>query len=163
VRGHKALLNRGRKSDRVPSRASISGGIEIWDLAREIDKGSSVGGTAIDKTAPRYVDSAVTDLQEEPAVPPQDPKGSLRIGWAIAGSLLIFFGWGIGVLTNLILHRLAPVGGLVIGSIRIYPSLGTYAWIVLGVGATAGVLGVALLWFRRTLPVGPAVLPGYPY
>ena len=105
----------------------------------------------------------MADLQETPAVPPTDPGGDERLGFEVAGGLLVTFGWGIGVVANVLLHRLAPANGVVIGSIRLFPKLGPYSWAVLGFGLFAGALGVALLLLSRSAPKGPVVLPGYPY
>ncbi|MHB1434716.1 MAG: hypothetical protein ACYCPN_02050 [Thermoplasmata archaeon] len=105
----------------------------------------------------------MTDVQEEPAVPPMDPKGDPRAGYFIAGGLLIFLGWGMAVLVNLLAHRMAPARGLVVGWMRIFPTLGPYAWGALGLGVAAGALGVALVWLGTQTPKGPWVLPGVPY
>ncbi len=112
---------------------------------------------------PRLKRRPVMDLQESFAVPPEDPKGSIRVGWFVAGGLLIALGWGLGIVANLVLHRLAPAGGLVIGSVRIFPALGPYAWAAFGFGAFTGMMGLAIVLLGRTAPKGPIVVPGFPY
>lgn len=105
----------------------------------------------------------MTDVQEEPAVPPMDPQGDIRGGYMIAGGILVFLGWGMAVAVNILAHRLAPSDGLVVGWMRIFPALGPYAWGALGLGVATGALGVALLWLGSQTPRGRWVLPGVPY
>ena len=106
----------------------------------------------------------MTDLQETPAVAPEDEGGNARAGFVVAGSLLIFVGWGLGVFLNVLLHESAHAGGRVLdGFVRIYPTLGPYAWSLLGLGLFAGVLGVAMIWLRRDETRGPLRLPGTSY
>jgi hypothetical protein len=103
----------------------------------------------------------MTDIESLPAVPPWDPQGDERAGYAAAGGFLIALGWGLGVATNLLLHRLAP--GLAFGGVRVGSALGPYAWGLFGLGLFAGALGVALIAYARRAPRGRLVLPGYPY
>jgi hypothetical protein len=105
----------------------------------------------------------MVDIHETPAVPPMDPGGDERAGYFIAGSLLIFLGWILGVFVNVVLHAEAGTGGMSVGWIRITSTLGDYAWATLGLGLLAGAIGVVLLGIGRASPKGPMVLPGYSY
>jgi hypothetical protein len=105
----------------------------------------------------------VVDVHETPAVPPFDPKGDVRTGYLVAGGLLIFLGWGVAVVLNLLLHYWAGAGGLSLRFARISSSLGPYAWAAVGFGVVTGALGLVLLLVGRTAPKGPLVLPGYDY
>ena len=107
--------------------------------------------------------ASVVDIQETPAVPPMDPGGDERVGYFIAGGLLLFLGWGLGVLANLVLHVAAGSGGMTIGWMRITSTLGAYAWGVFGLGLVTGTIGVVLLALGRASPKARLVLPGYPY
>jgi len=105
----------------------------------------------------------VTDLREMPATPPFDPQGDVRLGYFLAGGLLVAVGWGIAVVGNVLAHRYAPAGGFRVGHAYFGPTLGPYAWAVLGLGLFTGALGVVLLFLGRAAPKGPVVLPGYDY
>jgi hypothetical protein len=105
----------------------------------------------------------MVDLQETPAVPPTDTGGDERIGFQIAGILLIALGWGVAVVGNLLLHHAAGAGGLLLGPVRITSRMGSFAWAAFGFGVFTGIFGVLLLWVARSSPRGPFVLPGYPY
>jgi hypothetical protein len=103
------------------------------------------------------------DLHEMPAVPPFDPKGDVRLGYYAAGGTLVALGWGIAVVLNVILHRIAPAGGFQWMGAHVGTDLGPYAWAVLGLGLFTGALGVVLLALARGAPRGPFVLPGSDY
>jgi hypothetical protein len=105
----------------------------------------------------------MVDVQETPAVPPFDPKGDERRGYFIAGGLLIFLGWGLGVVTNYLAHYLAPRSGTRILGYYVGPTLGAYAWATFALGLAAGAMGVVLLQLGRTSPKGEIILPGYDY
>jgi hypothetical protein len=105
----------------------------------------------------------MVDVQETPAVEPEETGGDERTGFQIAGALLIVLGWGFGVFLNLLLHASAHPGGRVIGSVRIYTTLGPYAWAILAFGIAVGFFGVALVWLARDAKTGPLRLPGTPY
>jgi len=105
----------------------------------------------------------VVDLQETPAVPPFDPEGDVRLGYFAAGGLLIALGWGFGVVMNILLHVLAPSGGRRWFNVYIGPTLGPYAWAVIGLGLFTGALGTVLIALGRESPRGRFVLPGYDY
>jgi hypothetical protein len=105
----------------------------------------------------------MVDVHETPAVPPMDPKGDERMGFFIAGALLILLGWLGGVVVNVLLHLVAGSGGLTVGWVRITSTLGPYAWAVLGFGLFTGAIGVVLLALGRSSSRGPLVLPGYDY
>lgn len=105
----------------------------------------------------------MVDIHETPAVPPFDSGGDERVGYYVAGALLVLLGWVGGVVTNLVLHAAAGSGGMTVGWIRITSTLGAYAWAVLGFGLFTGAVGVVLLALGRASPKGPLVLPGYDY
>jgi hypothetical protein len=106
----------------------------------------------------------VTDLQEAPATPEEDHGGDERIGLRIAGGILVFLGWGLAGIVNVLLHLAAPVGGLeLFGSWRVFPTLGPFAWAALGLGLFTGAIGVGLVYLAQSSPKGPFVLPGAAY
>ena len=105
----------------------------------------------------------MVDLQETPAVPPFDPEGDVRLGYFAAGGLLIALGWGVGVVVNILLHLFAPSGGRRWLNVYIGPTIGPYAWAVLGLGLFTGALGTVLVVLGRESPRGRFVLPGYDY
>lgn len=106
----------------------------------------------------------MVDLQETPATPPEEYGGDERIGWQIAGGLLIFLGWGIAVVINLLAHAVAPSGGMQVWwGIWIGSHVGGFAWITLGIGVFTGAMGVVFLYLASGSTRGPLVLPGYDY
>jgi hypothetical protein len=105
----------------------------------------------------------VVDLQEMPAVPPFDPQGDERVGYFIAGGVLIALGWALGVVLNVILHVTAPTAGYHLWNVSIGRSFGSYAWAVLLFGGGTGAMGVVLLALGRASPKGRVVLPGADY
>ena len=105
----------------------------------------------------------MTDLQETPAVEPEDEGGNERAGFRIAGALFLFVGWGLGVFLNVLLHASAHAGGRVVGFVRIYPAFGPFAWATLAMGIVTGLFGVGLLWISRESNAGPIRIPGFPY
>jgi hypothetical protein len=105
----------------------------------------------------------MVDLQETPAVPPFDPGGDERAGWAAAGAILLVLGWGLAVIVNVLVHLEAPATGSTLGPVRVFPTLGPFAWITVGIGVFTGAVGAGLVWLSRSAPKGPIVLPGYPY
>jgi hypothetical protein len=105
----------------------------------------------------------VTDLQNAPAVAPEDEGGNERAGLRVAGALAILVGWGLGVFLNVLLHLSAHSGGRVVGWVRIYPAFGPYAWAVLLLGAFTGVFGAAMIWVSQFAKPGPLHLPGTSY
>jgi hypothetical protein len=105
----------------------------------------------------------VVDVQETPAVPPTDYGGDERAGYFLASGVLVFLGWGLGVLVNLGLHYAAPTGGMTVAGIWFGHTMGMYAWSALGFGIVTGLVGVGLLFVARATPKGRLVLPGSDY
>lgn len=105
----------------------------------------------------------MVDVQETPAVPPTDFGGDARIGYFIAGGLLIAVGWAFAVGLNLLLHSYAGSGGMSLFGHRITSTLGAYAWATVAFGLFTGAMGVVLVALGRVSPKGPFVLPGYDY
>jgi hypothetical protein len=105
----------------------------------------------------------VTDLQETPATPPEPTGGDERIGYLVAGALLVFLGWGLGVVVNVLMHWVARSGPFTVFGVHFTGTMGAYAWAVFGLGLVSGALGVALLAVARSVPRGPFVLPGADY
>ena len=105
----------------------------------------------------------MVDLQETPAVPPTDYGGDVRLGYFVAGGVLIALGWGLGVVANLLLHYWAGSSRMTVAGHGLTSTLGPYAWAVFGLGLFTGAMGVVLLAFGRASPKGPFVLPGYDY
>jgi len=105
----------------------------------------------------------VVDLQETPAVPPMDPGGDVRVGYRIAGGLLVALGWGLAVVGNLLAHYLAGSAGITVLGHELTSTLGPYAWATFGFGLFTGAFGVVLIALGQTAPEGPLVLPGYDY
>jgi hypothetical protein len=107
--------------------------------------------------------AVVVDIHETPAVPPMDPGGDERLGYFLAGGLLVSLGWGLGVVVNLVLHWMAGPQGMTLGWVRITSSLGSYAWAAFAFGLFTGAVGTVLLVLGRDSSRGPLVLPGYDY
>ncbi len=105
----------------------------------------------------------MVDVHETPAVPPMDPGGDERLGYYLAGGLLLFLGWGLGVAANLLLHAAAGTAGMTVGWVRLTATLGSYAWAALAFGAFTGAVGVVLVALATRSVRGPIVLPGYDY
>ncbi|MGI0129022.1 MAG: hypothetical protein ACREEC_02535 [Thermoplasmata archaeon] len=102
----------------------------------------------------------MVDLSETPAVAPEAEGGRARLGFQIAGSLLLVVGFGFGVVANLYLHSMAGMSGTSFGPWTITSAMGPYAWATLGFGLFATLIGVGLLWVSRSQPKGPIGLPG---
>lgn len=108
--------------------------------------------------------NVVVDLQETPATPPEEFGGDPRLGWQIAGGVLIFLGWGLAVVINALAHVLAPSGGMRLWwGVWVGPHMGGFAWIAVGIGLFTGAMGVVFLHLASESPRGPIVLPGYDY
>lgn len=105
----------------------------------------------------------MVDVQETPAVPPQDYGGDERAGYFLSGATMIVLGWGLGCLVNLGLHWMAPTGGLTVAGIWFGKTVGTYAWAAFGFGIVTGLVGVGLLFVGQATPKGRLVLPGTDY
>jgi hypothetical protein len=105
----------------------------------------------------------VVDIQETPAVPPMDPGGDPRVGYLLAGSILVAVGWGLAVMVNLLLHYMAGSAGMTVAGHEFTSSLGAYAWATFAFGLFTGGFGVVLVALGRASPKGPLVLPGYDY
>jgi hypothetical protein len=105
----------------------------------------------------------VVDESETPATPPFDAKGDERIGYFVAGGVLIALGWVLGVAVNLLLHWEARSGAFEVGTVHFGPTLGAYAWAVFALGLATGAVGVGLLLVARATPRGAFALPGADY
>ncbi len=105
----------------------------------------------------------MVDVQNTPAVPPTDYGGDERAGYLFAGGTMILLGWGVGVALNLVLHHMAPAGGLTVAGIWFGRTVGTYAWAAAAFGFVTGAVGVGLLAVGRATPKGRLVLPGSDY
>lgn len=105
----------------------------------------------------------MVDIQETPAVPPMDPGGDERLGYLIAGGILVALGWGVAVVANLLVHYLAGNGGWTILGHGFTSTLGPYAWAAFGFGIFTGGFGVVLVALGRATPKGRIVLPGFDY
>jgi hypothetical protein len=105
----------------------------------------------------------VSDLQETPATPPEPSGGDERIGYLLAGGVLIALGWVFGVVVNVLLHWAARTSPATVWGVHIGPNFGEYAWAVFGLGLVTGAMGVVLLGVGRSTPSGPFVLPGVDY
>lgn len=105
----------------------------------------------------------MVDVSETPATPPFDSKGDERIGYFAAGGTLLFLGWGLGVVVNLLLHWEARMGSFQVWTVHFGPTMGAYSWAVFALGLAAGAVGVALLGIARTTPRGAFALPGADY
>jgi hypothetical protein len=92
-----------------------------------------------------------------------DPGGDERVGYILAGGILIALGWGLAVLVNLLLHCLAGSGGMMVGGHEFTATLGAHAWATFALGVFAGGFGVVLVALGRASPKGQLVLPGYDY
>ena len=87
----------------------------------------------------------------------------VRYGFLTAGGLLVALGWGLLVLVNLLLHRIAPSDGIDLGVLRVYPGFGVFAWAATLLGTGAGLVGAVLVYYGTQSPKGRFVLPGTPY
>ncbi len=105
----------------------------------------------------------VTDLQETPATPPEPTGGDERIGYLVAGGVLLALGWGLGVALNLALHWMARSGAFTFWGVHFEGTMGAYAWAVFGLGLVSGALGLALMVLAGATPRGKFVLPGVEY
>ena len=96
-------------------------------------------------------------------MPPMDDGGDERYGYLVAGVLFVIAGWGLAVILNVILHDIAPSGGLLLGPVRVFRHWGPYALSTALGGAATGVLGLLLLWIGVRTPRARFVLPGIKY
>jgi hypothetical protein len=84
--------------------------------------------------------------------------GDRRLGYFAAGSILLALGLGGGLFLNVVLHRLAPSGGLDLLLFRVYPGWSPYATVALGLGVLTSLVGGALLYLGWSSPTGPLSL-----
>ncbi len=80
--------------------------------------------------------------------------GDRRVGYFVAGTILLLVGLGGGILLNVLLHHLAPPGGYGLGLFRVYPGWSAYASVALGLGVLTSLVGGAMLYFGWTTPRG---------
>lgn len=83
--------------------------------------------------------------------------GNRRAGWIVGGSLLIFLGLGLGIVLNLYLHLIAPVGGCIVvaSDFHVCSSWGWYATVVVSLGAFATLVGAGMVWLASQVPRAP--------
>ena len=84
--------------------------------------------------------------------------GNRRLGYLVAGTLLVFFGLGGGLLLNVALHRLAPSAGYSLGLFRVYPGWSPYASVALGLGVLTSLVGGTMLYLGWMTTPGPLEL-----
>jgi len=105
----------------------------------------------------------MTDLSQNPPVPPEDTGGDERIGYALAGLLLMLFGIGVCIIGNLVVHAFAGTSGVTIGPWHVGTTFGSYAYAALALGVLTGGFGAGLIALALRTPSGPFVLPGGTY
>lgn len=85
------------------------------------------------------------------------------MGFLVAGGALVFLGWVLGVIVNLLLHWQAGRGPFQVAGVHFGPTLGDYAWAVFALGLATGAVGAALLAVARATSRGAFALPGADY
>ncbi len=80
--------------------------------------------------------------------------GDRRVGYFIAGTILLLIGLGGGLLLNVLLHRLAPAEGYGLGLFRVYPGWSAYASVAFGLGVLTALVGGAMLYLGWSTPRG---------
>ncbi|MCI4323753.1 MAG: hypothetical protein L3K03_07020 [Thermoplasmata archaeon] len=105
----------------------------------------------------------MTDLSERPPVPPEETGGDERIGLGIAGSLLLLFGIGFCIVTNVALHEMAGAGGVLVGPWLVGHAFGPYGYAAIALGILTSAFGAVLIVLSGRTRHGPFVLPGSTY
>jgi hypothetical protein len=84
--------------------------------------------------------------------------GNRRAGYLIGASFLIVFGFGVGILLNIVAHLSAPPNGAQFFFVTIYPTWGLYATLTLILGIVATFVGLGMVWLGVNTPYGPLSL-----
>jgi hypothetical protein len=85
--------------------------------------------------------------------------GNSRLGFFMGGIILIVLGLGCAIILNIILHAMAPSGGMDFFWFRVYPGWSWYATITAILGVLATLVGSGMAYFGVTDPSGPIALP----
>ncbi len=88
-----------------------------------------------------------------------ESTGNRRAGYLVGASFLIVFGFGIGVVLNIVAHLTAPTQGSSIFFVTVYPMWGWYATLTLVLGTLATFVGLGMIWLAMNIPYGPLSLP----
>jgi hypothetical protein len=105
----------------------------------------------------------VTDLSEQPPVPPEETGGDEQIGLGFAGAILLLFGVGGCILGNIGLHVMAGSHGVMVGPWLVHRAFGPYGYAGIALGILTGAFGVVLLFLASRTKDGPFILPGGTY
>jgi|GEM_PF-2457722 hypothetical protein len=86
-------------------------------------------------------------------------EGNVRVGFLVAGLLLVVFGWGGAVILNVYLHTIAPPNGIPVLLWRVYPGWSLYDGVLAFLGVLATLVGLGMLYLARHKPSGSVRLP----
>jgi hypothetical protein len=85
--------------------------------------------------------------------------GNSRLGFFMGGVILIVLGLGCAIMLNVILHAIAPTGGVQLLWFKVFPGWSWYATVAAIIGVVATLVGSGMVWFGFTDPSGPLSLP----